>query len=97
MIRIKEILKEKGITQIELAEKLGVSHQSIKQTLNASSVTTATLEKIALALNVDMWELFASKQEIYTLTDFENAQKGNARITCPHCGKSLELKIEKHE
>ena len=44
-MRIKEVLKEKGITQQVLAEKLGVSYQSIKQTLNAPSVTTSTLEK----------------------------------------------------
>ena len=63
-MRIKEILKEKGITQQELADMLGVSHQSIKQTLNAPSVTTSTLEKIATALNVPMWQLFASPAEV---------------------------------
>ena len=34
-MRIKDILKEKGLTQQELADKVGVSYQSIKQTLNA--------------------------------------------------------------
>lgn len=53
-MRIKELLKEKGCTQQELADMVGVSYQSIKQTLNASSVTTSTLEKIATALNVPM-------------------------------------------
>lgn len=63
-MRIKELLKEKGITQQELSDILGVSYQSIKQTLNAPSVTTSTLEKIATALNVPLWQLFASPDEV---------------------------------
>lgn len=63
-MRIKEVLKEKGMTQQELADMVGVSHQSIKQTLNASSVTTSTLEKIAIALDVPIWQLFASPDEV---------------------------------
>lgn len=87
-MRIKEILKEKGITQQELADMLGVSHQSIKQTLNASSVTTSTLEKIATALNVPMWQLFASPEEI---------AKQAKNDLCPHCGMPISIKtmIEK--
>lgn len=63
-MRIKEILKVKGLTQQDLAEMLGVSYQSIKQTLNAPSVTTATLEKIASTLNVPVWQLFVSPEEV---------------------------------
>lgn len=63
-MRIKELLKEKGITQQELSDILGVSYQSIKQTLNAPSVTTSTLEKIATALNVPLWQLFASHDDV---------------------------------
>lgn len=43
---------------------IGVSHQSIKQTLNAPSVTTSTLEKISSALGVPMWQLFADPNNI---------------------------------
>lgn len=87
-MRIKDVLKEKGMTQQELAEMMGVSYQSIKQTLNASSVTTATLEKIATALNVPMWQLFASPEEVQPKTD-------GLTLTCPHCGKNISIKIIK--
>lgn len=86
-MRIKELLKEKGLTQQELADKVGVSYQSMKQTLNAPSVTTSTLEKIATALNVPMWQLFASPEEIQPKSD-------GASITCPNCGKSIKIKAE---
>lgn len=86
-MRIKELLKEKGITQQELSDILGVSYQSIKQTLNAPSVTTSTLEKIATALNVPMWQLFASPEEV-------QPKKDGLSLTCPHCGKSINIKVE---
>lgn len=86
-MRIKDVLKERGMTQQELADMIGVSYQSIKQTLNAPSVTTATLEKIASALNVPMWQLFASPEEIQPKND-------SLSLTCPHCGKSITLKAE---
>jgi transcriptional regulator with XRE-family HTH domain len=50
--RIREILKNKNISQTKLAESLGVSRQVINQYLNAGSMTTATLEKIAEAIDV---------------------------------------------
>ncbi len=86
-MRIKELLKEKGLTQQELADKVGVSYQSMKQTLNAPSVTTSTLEKIATALNVPMWQLFASPEEIQPQSD-------GVSITCPNCGKSIKIKVD---
>ncbi len=86
-MRIKEVLKEKGITQQELADMIGVSYQSIKQTLNAPSVTTATLEKIATALNVPMWQLFASPEEV-------QPKKDRLSLTCPHCGKNINIKVD---
>lgn len=88
VMRIKELLKEKGCTQQELADMVGVSYQSMKQTLNAPSVTTSTLERIATALNVPMWQLFASPEEVAKQTDNE---------TCPYCGQPIAVKttIEK--
>ena len=66
---------------------VGVSYQSMKQTLNASSVTTSTLEKIATALNVPMWQLFASPEEV-------QPKKDSLSLTCPHCGKDINIKVE---
>ncbi len=86
-MRIKELLKEKGLTQQELADMVGVSYQSMKQTLNAPSVTTSTLEKIATALNVPMWQLFASPEEV-------QPKKDGLSLTCPHCGKEINIKVE---
>ncbi len=71
-MRIKEVIKEKGLTQSDLANALGVSLSAVKQMLNAPSITTATLEKIAAALNVPVWQLFVSPSEVsnHELTAF---------------------------
>ena len=86
-MRIKELLKEKGLTQQELADMVGVSYESMKQTLNAPSVTTSALEKVATALNVPMWQLFASPEEV-------QPKKDGLSLTCPHCGKEINIKVE---
>ena len=87
-MRIKEVLKENGCTQQMLADKMNVSLSAVKQMVSAESLTTATLEKIATALNVPMWQLFASPEEVAKQTDNE---------TCPYCGQPIDVKttIEK--
>ncbi|MCE8985752.1 MULTISPECIES: helix-turn-helix domain-containing protein [Bacteroides] len=86
-MRIKEILKENGCTQQMLADKMNVSLSAVKQMVSAESLTTSTLEKIATALNVPMWQFFASPEEV-------QPKKDGASLTCPHCGKNINIKIE---
>lgn len=61
--RIKEAIKEKGYTQQEFADLLGMSRVGLAQIVNGKP-SYPTLEKIATALNVPMWQLFASTEEI---------------------------------
>lgn len=92
-MRIKELLKEKHYTQQELADKMNVSLSAVRQMVAAESLTTATLEKIATALNVPMWQLFASPEEVQLTSNAHS-------IKCPKCGNefpvsvNIELKTE---
>ncbi|MCI1648782.1 MAG: helix-turn-helix domain-containing protein [Bacteroides sp.] len=86
-MRIKEVLKEKGFTQQMLADEMNVSLSAVKQMVSADSLTTSTLEKIAFALNVPMWQLFASPEEV-------QPKNNSLSLTCPHCGKSINIKAE---
>ena len=83
-MRIKEIMKEKGITQPELAEKMGLSVSAVKQMVGAASLTTATLEKIGAALDVPTWQFFISPEEIVK-------QAGGNALCCPYCGNPLRI------
>lgn len=55
--RIAEILKEKGITQTDLAKRIGISRVGLSKAINGNT-TIATLRKIADALDVSIVELF---------------------------------------
>lgn len=84
MNRIKDILKERGITINELAEKMGLNRVTLSTQINGTA-NIASYEKIATALDVPIWQLFASSQEV---------QETKNTITCPHCGKPIELEVK---
>lgn len=56
-VYIKEHLNILGITQKELADRLGVTQQSISATISRPSFPT--LERISAALEVEPWQLLA--------------------------------------
>ena len=88
-MRIKEVLKERKMTQQELADDMGVSLSAVKQMVSAKSLTTSTLEKIAAALGVPLWQLFASPSEVAQLLGGVDA--AGSGFTCPHCGKRFKV------
>ncbi len=85
-MRIKELIKEKGYTQKEFANLLGMTTVGLSQIISGKPSYT-TLEKIANALDVDIWELLVSKHEIIE-------KKDGTIICCPHCGKDITIKVE---
>lgn len=63
--RIKEICDEKGIKVNSIAEKVGITLPALYNIVNGKmSPKVETLEKIATALNVPMWQLFVSPEEV---------------------------------
>ena len=54
---IKEMLSQKGITQQEIANKMGISQASVSASISRPSFPT--LERIAAALEVEPWQLLA--------------------------------------
>ena len=58
-LRIKEVIKEKGMTITELADKMGINRVNLSNMVNGNP-TVETLTKIATALNVPITELFSA-------------------------------------
>jgi transcriptional regulator with XRE-family HTH domain len=57
-LRIKEILKEKGMSQIELSQELGMTPVALSQRMNGHlSCTTEFMEKVAQVLGVSFISL----------------------------------------
>ena len=62
-MRIKELLQEKGMTQKELAERMGIA-QSTLSVLLKKNPTLSTLQRIAYALGVTVEELVADNKKL---------------------------------
>ena len=86
MTRIKEILKEKGLTVNQLADMLEISRQALSKQIQGKMLVE-TAQRIAEALDVPIWQLFASPEEV-------QPKKDGLSFTCPHCGKDINLKVE---
>ena len=63
MTRIKEILKEKGITVQELADMLEISRQALSKQIQGKMLVE-TAQRIASKLDVPLWQLFASPKDV---------------------------------
>jgi putative transcriptional regulator len=64
MNRIKEVLKEKGIKQIWLAEKLGKSYNMVNGYVqNRQQPRLEVLNEIATILDVDVRKLIVSNKD----------------------------------
>ena len=81
--RIKELIREKGYTQQQFADKLGINRVTLNYHLNGKP-SYPTLDRIAETLGVEMWELFTTREEILA--------KSPGEITCPYCENRFSLK-----
>lgn len=79
-LRIKELCKERGITQAQLADKLGIQAVSFSQAVSRNKFNMDRLAEIADALDVEIPDLFDKPKE--------------GVIRCPHCGKEIKLNPE---
>lgn len=84
--RIKEIMKDQGLTAKALSERIEKSPQYVSNVLNGNQgATFEVLELFSKALGVEMWQLFREGEE--------NAPSIQS-ITCPYCGKPLSIEIK---
>ena len=78
---IKEAMKRYGTSVNEIAEKMGISRVTLSTHINGNP-STEVLLRIADAIGCPVTELFKQpKKDVLT-------------INCPHCGKSINIKIE---
>ena len=70
--RIKEVIKKQGTTVQELAEKMGISRVGLSQHINGNP-SVEVLERIATALDVPLWQLFAGRSS-------QRNQRGNVPL-----------------
>ena len=84
-MRIKKAIKESGSSVGELAQKMGVSRQTISRQINGANITVETVQKIADALGLPVGQLFDQTPQ--------TTNADNNTITCPHCGEKLVINL----
>jgi transcriptional regulator with XRE-family HTH domain len=75
-LRIKDVIKEKGLTIQSLANQMGINRVNLSSSINGNP-TIETLNKIALALQVPISDLFE--------------QPTDNTVNCPYCGNKIKL------
>ena len=81
---VKSVIKQKGYTIEQVAEKIGVTRVTLTQNLSRNP-TINTLQRIAEAIGCKVGDFF--------LDEFEG--KDENVITCPTCGTKIEFKKKK--
>lgn len=74
-LNIKRVLKERGLTAMQVAERMGVTNVALSQHMNGNP-SVQTLERIAQAIGCDVAELFDPLPPT---------------IRCPHCGEKIVI------
>jgi len=80
-LRIKEILKQRGLNTTQIAAMVGLTQPNMSLILNGKSIPQLlTLERIANALEIPIQELFAApNSELYGLVVYKGV---TYRINC---------------
>ena len=70
-MRIKELIKEKGLTVAEVALKMGIAPPTLSRAINGNP-TVDTLIKLARHLQVDIRELFGDpSKDLFGLVEYK--------------------------
>lgn len=82
-LRVKECCRAHGITQKELAARLGIKPISLSQMIARRGFSVERLAEMAAVIGCSVAELVAEPEE----------QTANT-TTCPYCGKPLHLEVK---
>lgn len=88
---IKFVLKNRGMTQKELADKLGVTRRTAMYYMKGN-ITVDTLEKLASALETTV-ETLVSETPLHLKNDAiqQRVNTTTTKLVCPHCGAEMTL------
>lgn len=81
--KIKQIMKSKGLSVTEVAQRMGVLPQSLSRTLRLGSYRISTIKAITEAIGCD-------------ISDITDERETSTFVTCPMCGAEIEVIINMH-
>lgn len=80
-LNIKKAIKEHGLEVREVARRMDITPTGLSQHINGNP-SVEVLQRIADAIDCDISELF------------EQPKTNTVSLTCPHCGKNINIKAE---
>lgn len=80
-LNIKKTIKDYGLEVREVAKRMEISPTGLSQHINGNP-SVEVLQRIADAIGCDISELF------------EQPKTNTVSLTCPHCGKNIEIGIK---
>lgn len=89
-MNIKKTIKDNGWTLESLRAKMqeieghDVKQSSMSRLANSTNPTIETLQRLAKAMGISFLEFFNDEQPTTS----------GSFLTCPHCGKRIELEIK---
>lgn len=106
-VNLRKLMQKMGLGTNAFAEACGMSSQSMAQFLRNKSLTTASIYRIAMALDIDPRDMFFPNNEEETTLSFsdkkeeekkENTQEDaqptiNTTAFCPHCGAKVRVGV----
>ena len=106
-VNLRKLMRKMGLGTNAFAEACGMSSQSMAQFLRNKSLTTASIYRIAMALDIDPRDMFfPNDEEETTLPSLdkeeqekkENTQENvqqtvNTTAFCPHCGAKVRVGV----
>ena len=106
-VNLRKLMQKMGLGTNAFAEACGMSSQSMAQFLRTKSLTTASIYRIAMALDIDPRDMFFPNDEEETTSSsldkeeqekkentHENVQSTiNTTAFCPHCGAKVRVGV----
>ena len=88
---VKYILQQRGMTQTDLANRLGVSKQQVQSYLNGNT-TVESLLKMAIALDTTVENIVSEIPLAYKDQSIKPQENFTAStLVCPHCGEEIKI------
>ena len=106
-VNLRKLMQKMGLGTNAFAEACGMSSQSMAQFLRNKSLTTASIYRIAMALDIDPRDMFFPTDDEETTLPFsdkekeekkENTQENvqptvNTTAFLPHCGAKVRVGV----
>ena len=106
-VNLRKLMQKMGLGTNAFAQACGMSSQSMAQFLRNKSLTTASIYRIAMALDIDPRDMFFPTDEEETTLSFADKEKEdkkenthenvqstiNTTAFCPHCGAKVRVGV----